>query len=247
MQTEPLIHPYKQIVVCATQRSGSTMICEDLTNAGLGRPEEWFLSWNPEARMNWAAELETVKARGTTPNGIFAAKLMADQLRNVDACLSGFTAPETSGPYPHLRSLFRNAIWVWVRRQDTVDQAISHYMAQKRGFYHAVSRTSGFVPGSAVTIDRLDERDTEVAYDFEAIHSEWAKIERDNLIWRYFFDRTGISPLLIWYEYAPENAALTVAPYFEVTVDPKPRNLVKLPSRRNDDLKSRFLADLFAA
>jgi len=245
---KPPIEPYSQIVVCATQRSGSTMVCEDITNSGiLGKPEEWFLSWNPEQKKDWQSELDAVKAKGSTENGIFSVKLMANQLRHVDACLSGIIEPGSDGPYPHLRGLFRDAVWVWVRRQDTVDQAISHYIAKKRGVYHTVEKTSGFVPGSSVTTKGFKDKD--IPYGFQEILSEWSRVERDNLVWNSFFDETGISPYVIWYEHAPKNAAVGVAAHFwmDRQIETKPRNLVKLPSRRNMEIRKRFLADLFAA
>jgi len=226
------------------------MICEDITNSGvMGKPEEWFLSWNPEENKDWRTELLAVKAKGSTENGIFAVKLMANQLRQIDACLSGLVGASESGPYPHLRELLKNAAWIWVRRQDTVDQAISHYVAQKRGIYHTVAKTSGFVPGSSVTTEGFSRRDVDIPYDFQAILSEWSRIERDNLVWRSFFNDTGIEPMIIWYEEANENVAAVIARHAGLVGDIRmaPRNLVKMPSSRNKELKRQFLSDLFAS
>jgi LPS sulfotransferase NodH len=239
-----------KIVVCATQRSGSTIVCEDLTNSGsLGRPDEWFLSWTAEAAKDWRSELEVVKARGTTPNGIFAVKIMANQLSTVDECLSSFAEPASSaGPYPYLRRFFDDALWVWIRRRDTVDQAISHYLARTSGVYHLVRNMADFVPGGALIYSTYRSEASEGGpYDFRAIMANWYALARDNLIWERYFDQAGIVPLEIWYEDAPANIARYVADHMgiEADVQPKPRNIVKMPGNRKDDIRRRFLADLF--
>ena len=67
-------------LVCTTPRSGSTLVCQALKATGVaGRPEEYFEAlrktglWSRTAYdryLEWAMEV------GTTPNGVFAAKLM---------------------------------------------------------------------------------------------------------------------------------------------------------------------------
>src|SRR5690606_16759640 len=105
-----------------------------------------------------------------------------------------------------------------------------------------VAKTSGFVPGSSVTTEGFGRRDVEISYDFQAILSEWSKIERDNLVWRSFFNETGIGPLTIWYEEASENIATAIARHAGLDGDIRqmPRNLVKMPPSRNRELKRQF-------
>lgn len=238
-----------KLLVCATQRSGSTLACEDLSNAGLlGKPNEWFIPWNPKTRKDWASELEVVKEKGTTANGVFSAKLMANQIRAVDTCLSTFVEPTASEPFPHLRTLFNNALWVWVRRRNTIDQAISHYLAKTSGVYHVVNVPKGFVPGSSITAMKAEEKLSEVPYDFQSIMQEWYVIQRDNLIWESFFGEAGISPFVVWYEQYPDNLAKLVATEMgiEANIAPPQRNLVKMPSQRNEEIRRRFVSDLLA-
>src|SRR3712207_117724 len=135
------MEPHRSYLVCATPRSGSTLLCKLLGETGIaGRPEEYFEAlrhsgvprrpheyfdpdrhaniierlafrempeggaattpsplWRPEAYgeyLAWALE------QGTTPNGVFGAKLMwgylgdfADLLRGTPG-LAGLPVPE---------------------------------------------------------------------------------------------------------------------------------------------------------
>ena len=91
--------PVVSYLVAATQRSGSTLLCRALADTGVaGRPEEYFLTGPPEAfppgwtfwedgifalphgEMDREGYLELVFRLGTTPNGVFGAKLMWNNL-----------------------------------------------------------------------------------------------------------------------------------------------------------------------
>ena len=143
-------------LVCATPRSGSTLLCEALKGTGVaGRPEEYFEAVpatgrppRPEDYLDglddadahalvaaapapepppysslagiagYAEHLERVREWGTTPNGVFAAKLMWDHVGS----LAGL------GP---LYALFDRPRYVWVRRGDVVRQAVSLWRAMQ--------------------------------------------------------------------------------------------------------------------
>src|SRR3954471_2058841 len=100
--------PEQSYLVCATPRSGSTLLCELLAATGVaGRPQEYFedlcatgmprqpreyfdgldapevlgllapsLPGTPRPQGAFAGRLAEVLDAGTTPNGVFAAKLM---------------------------------------------------------------------------------------------------------------------------------------------------------------------------
>ena len=93
-------------LVCATERSGSTLLCELLAGTGVaGRPEEYFECLSatghvrqpreyfddagddsilerlpplapPRPAPDPVARLHAALERGTTPNGVFGSKLM---------------------------------------------------------------------------------------------------------------------------------------------------------------------------
>ena len=141
-------------VVCATPRSGSTLLCQGLKATGVaGRPEEYFEAVpatgrprvpedylvgldDPEAFAllgdaatpdpppystlldvaSWDEHRARVRAWGTTPNGVFGAKLMWGHLLDLPV------SPD---------ELFPGARYVWVRREDKVRQAISLWRAMQ--------------------------------------------------------------------------------------------------------------------
>ena len=135
------------LIVCATQRSGSTLLCELLKATGVaGIPNEYFQHFKdsgladqprqylagvsdpavldllppldpgvPEASFDF----EAVGRAGTTPNGVFAAKIMWSHTPDLWARLDGRTLEDVFGP---LR-------YVQVIRRDKVAQAVSLWTA----------------------------------------------------------------------------------------------------------------------
>lgn len=239
-----------KIVVCGTQRCGSTMVCEDLQLAGFGRPNEYFLPWKPSANLNWSAELEKIETKATA-NDCCAFKIMANQLRDIDACFQTFRQPGAHRRFPHLMSYLDEAVWIYVRRLDLVDQAVSHYIAQQTGTYHAIKRASGFIPGKAQLSEKLVS--VEVPYDFQSIMREWYAFAQQNLIWEEFFRSNQIAPIALNYEEAatPEGRVsyldkMSAVVGSELPEDLPARNLVKLPNEYNVQLREQFIEDLFS-
>jgi LPS sulfotransferase NodH len=88
------VKPSTSYLVCASQRSGTTLLCRALADTGVaGRPDEYFLAvderdhpewrgWEhgPFGRAHQARDrehyLDIVSDLGSTPNGVFGAKLM---------------------------------------------------------------------------------------------------------------------------------------------------------------------------
>ena len=67
------------IVVCGTQRCGSTMVCEDLHLTGvLGRPEEYFLILDPTKGDVSQQDFAMLK-KELDRQRIFGVKLMGNQ------------------------------------------------------------------------------------------------------------------------------------------------------------------------
>ena len=164
-----MMPPLRSYLVCATPRSGSTLLCHLLAQTGLaGRPEEYFEAlrhsglprrpaeyFDPERHANiierlafrempdgaqprpnplWRPEsydryLDWALEEGTTPNGVFGAKLMwgylgdfADLLRGIEGN-AGLPIPELlERSFPDLR-------YVQITRRDKVRQAVSLWKA----------------------------------------------------------------------------------------------------------------------
>lgn len=231
------------ILICGTWRCGSTMICEDLANANLGRPQEHLNRWDDKAKRDWQAEFAGIRTLCTTPNGVFATKLMAGHLRKVDALLGTFLPAGNAAHYPVLASAFDDPLWVRVRRRDTVAQAVSSYVAKSTGIYHLVGskKTSVFRPGGSFL-----RRPEHLKYDFMGIMRQWVILRRHDLVWDEFFAGAGIEPLTIWYEdHAETSAAPRIADAAGLSIETVgDRNLRKLADERSDALRAAFIREL---
>jgi LPS sulfotransferase NodH len=135
------------LIVCATQRSGSTLLCELLKATGVaGIPDEHFQHFkhtglvdqprqylagvrDPEVLAllppfdpgvpETSFDFEAVRRAGTTPNGVFGAKIMWSHTEDLWARLDGRTLEDVFGP---LR-------YVQVIRRDKLAQAVSLWTA----------------------------------------------------------------------------------------------------------------------
>lgn len=177
----PDFRPRLSLVVCATPRSGGNLLCEALTNTGLaGRPAEHFEAgprrtlsglWNADGDL--LAYLAELFERTSTPNGVFATKVMAGELAELRAPLLG-------GAFPNPR-------YVWIRRRDTIRQAVSSEIARQTGIWSSAG-------------EDLPIRTPRPRFDRAAIAACLQDIERAESSWRTFFSAAGVEPVQVWYE-----------------------------------------------
>jgi trehalose 2-sulfotransferase len=207
--------------VCATPRSGSTLLCRSLATTGVaGRPEEYFerlrhsglprepreyfkgvddaslLRLLPETRpgdstgADPARDLRRCLAEGTTPNGVFAAKLMWGYFGDLLARLG--TTPDG----PAVRALterFGPLSWIHVTRADKVAQAVSLWRALQTRAWSA-----------------SDAPESHPVYHAGAIaHLRDQLIEQD-AAWRGWFAAKAIEPLVVRYERLAADHAATL-------------------------------------
>ena len=225
------------------------MVCEDLTTANIGRPEEWFLKWQNDHKSFDEQALEQIYESGTSDSGIFGLKLMASQLVKTNWLLAPVVQAKSDGrPFAALRALVQSPEWVWIRRRDSIAQAVSHFLAKKSGVYHVVKSEQGFRPGSFVSEANHSTKISDVEFDFKGIMAEWYSIQRDTLICSMFFEATAIKPIEIWYEDYTGSLVEHLASQFGVTVNTegKERNLTRMPQGRSQDMRHKFVEELFA-
>jgi LPS sulfotransferase NodH len=235
---DDLPRPRCSYLVCATPRSGSTLLCKALDQTGVaGHPEEFFeakretgapargsdylwdapgvdlqllLGDDPQPPApdysaldlgeDYREHLERALTRGTTPNGVFGAKLMwghrEDFLRLVR------TLPELAGVPERelLDALFPNLTYVWVRRGDPVRQAVSLWKAIQTQSWRA-GQDGG--------------RRREPVYHFEALHHLRRMLERNDSAWGRWFEERGLQPLELSYERIAADPATAVRTVLE--------------------------------
>jgi trehalose 2-sulfotransferase len=234
-------------LVCATERSGSTLLCELLAGTGVaGRPEEYFEFLNASGRARqpreyfedtddpsilellaplepplppvpWEARLADARERGTTPNGVFGAKMMW-------AYLSDFLAH--GEPEEHLGPLR----WIHVERRDTLAQAVSLWRAVQTAQW------------------RAEDRDADVAPVFHAgaIAHLKNRFERHAAAWREWFADRGIEPLEMVYEAFAARPSATVCEVLDhIGVPSEGVEVPEPPLRRQADARSQEWVDRF--
>ena len=227
--------PLRSYLVCATPRSGSTLLCHLLAQTGLaGRPEEYFEAlrhsgiprrpaeyFDPERHANiierlafrempdgeqpgpnplWRPEsydryLDWVLEEGTTPNGVFGAKLMwgylgdfADLLRGIEGNV-GLPIPALlDRSFPDLR-------YVQITRRDKVRQAVSLWKAVQTQAWRA-----GAGGGERV----------EPVFSFRAINFLVRQLTAHDASWDAYFLGLGAGPLKVTYEELAEHPAPVV-------------------------------------
>lgn len=240
------------IVLCATQRCGSTMIVEDMRNTGiLGCPEEWFVPWNPEkTNVNWSSAFASVVKRSTGDNGISSVKVMANQLYNIDSCLNSFTSPLDDGEYPCFAKVFEFSNWVWLKRNDVVSQAISRIMARQTGVNHATQKIDDEHFAGNLLKGYDPKYNDKAQYRYGAILKEVTSITLENLTWNRFFESHGISPTVLTYEDTVRDTEMShldlLAKMVGLTERPerRPRSMVKVGNNKNRRWRDRFYNDV---
>lgn len=255
--------------MCATQRSGSTLLCRLLSETGVaGHPQEYFEATAETGRPphpgdfldglaptglgirddvrpprapayssledvpDYQAHLARTLTEGTGDNGVFGAKIMFNQIAEVQALTS--TLPEYIGLHgaPLLQALVGGTTplhYVWARRADTVRQAISMWKAVQTRSWR----------GDEAGDDRRPQ------YRFDAIDHLRARFEADESGWQRFFDTHGIEPLVVRYEADLErdraDTIRAVLRFIEVPIPADPVTEAPL-ARQADELTEEWVA-----
>lgn len=183
--------PTRTVVLCATQRTGSTLACDVLTATDrLGYPKEPFAAaaigpcaraWGvPTPDEDAPAYLRAALTNGTSPNGICAVKVMWEDIptlaaslgRPIEDALAGLTDP----------------VALLVTRRDRLAAAISQHRAEQTGEWSTAVADGRPAPGPP---------------DLERV-SELHRAQHDHADrWRDLVERSGVP----WAEVVYEDVA----------------------------------------
>jgi LPS sulfotransferase NodH len=223
------VTPTRSYLVCATPRSGSTLLCETLERTGVaGRPREFFEAlketgvprrpreyfWglrSPEVirllpsdaqldreservptwdRDDYTRHLLASVREGTTPNGVFGAKLMWGYFDDFLELARGIPRFGGMGDGSLLNTAFPDLRYVFVSRSDKVRQAVSLWRALQTWVWRKGEGSPGTEP-------LPNQR---AVYSFDAIDHLLDQLRRHEDAWRGFFFRIGQQPLQLFYE-----------------------------------------------
>lgn len=257
------MQPHQSYLICATPRSGSTFLCEALTNTGIaGNPKEYFealkdtglprrpkeyfenvdnteisellgdysrlddesvqpLFWDSSS---YADYLTRVTEEGTTPNGVFGAKLMWGYLGDFISNLQLIPSYKNLAVPDLLSTIFPNLHYIRVTRLDKVRQAVSLWKAIQ-------TWTWKMEEDATSSTDRTQPSSHKLTFNFEAIDHLVQQIVADEASWQQYFERAKIQPFTVVYEelvIAYEATVFRILQYLNISI---PENLV-LAERR---------------
>jgi trehalose 2-sulfotransferase len=187
----------------------------------------------------WEAHLERTFELGTTDNGVFATKLMWNQLPDLEQHaaavpdFAGLTRSEL------LDGLFGHPSYVWMRRLDKVRQAISMWRALQTRSWRREHPT--------------DDGEPQLSYSFRGIEHLRRRLSADDEAWGRYFLRSAIEPVELYYEtdVKPDPAAAVTRVLSHVGIDAPPEwkpeaRMVRQSDQVNDAWHSAYDRDATA-
>jgi LPS sulfotransferase NodH len=247
-------------IICATPRSGSTLLCDLLASTKkTGNPNsyyhraeimrDWAAKWNLPRRDTMTAKefgiayLEATVRAGRGETNVFGLRLMREYLEGLSTLLDQIF-PDLPSDVQRFKRAFGNVLYIHLTREDKLAQAVSLVKAEQSGLWHiAPDRTE---------IERLGVRQ-DPKYDFKLIQRKLTNLEAHDAAWNEWFEQQGITPLLVRYEILSEVPAGTLIQICEALgVEAQKAEAVrpgvaKLADEISLDWMRRFHADLSSA
>jgi len=191
--------PHTSFVVCANHRSGSGILCDSLWQSNLaGRPDEYF---SPKVErkysniwktLSYSQYVEKVIENGTSPNGIFGAKIMWRQTHFLNLKVSRTLNNKYHNTHELMRMIFPNLKYIWLRRQNKIRQAISLWFRRQTGIFRWLDTTP-------------TKYSNKPEFDFVGIHKLVQEFYKYDFCWLTYFRKYRINPFIVIYEDDLEN------------------------------------------
>ncbi len=183
-------------ILCATPRSGSTLLCAHLRASGVaGHPQSLFRRedlqeyadyWRitgPDGHYAFKDYLAAAIAEGRGQTDTFALRLMWETLGELVGYLGGAALGAQADL---LRRTFGPLRYIYLCRDDLIGQAISRHKAEVSGIWH-------------IGIEESDHPATP-HYDYDRIASHLRDLQAANQQWQNWFAANAITPLTVSYE-----------------------------------------------
>lgn len=208
-------------IICASPRSGSTLLCDLLTRSGAGAPESYF---RPDSIPGYAerwrvpidggqfsvAYVSAVRRAGEAGTGRFGMRVM---WTDAPAFLHRLAElhPAAQDQPDALRLAFGVRKFVRLSRRDMIAQAVSLVIANQSGLWHVNA------DGSERQRAKPHE---DPRYDSAAIAAELKVLRREDEGWTRWFSDHQLRPYHVDYESLSADPSATlsgVAEYLEVS------------------------------
>ena len=229
-------------MIASVQRSGTHLLCSILRSIGVvGSPAEYFMS---KLRVTWErrrgtssreAYLQHIIRQNTAANGVFGAVVMWSYFEPMLQMLQEIPAYNNLNGAQLLATVLSTPKYIWMRRRNHVEQAVSWEMACRTGVW-AQGGKEEFQPRPVPK------------FDFKAI-DEWCKrIAAHEAGWENYFRENQIEPLVLFYEdvvASHRTAAERVLEFLQLPIPPgmeiPPPTIEKQATRISQEWTERYL------
>lgn len=207
----------KSYVICTSPRSGSTMLCELLAATGIaGVPNSHFHKPSIDAwlktyrldRTTFATREEALKAifaaakrRGSGDTAVFGLRLQHDSLSFFLDQLQ-VLHPSRHSDQERFDAEFGPTLFLYLKRDDPLDQAISRLLAEQTGLWHRKADGTDLERTSPTRPPR---------YDFATLNHYRQIAVAQNARWCQWFDDQAIAPLTLTYDQLAQHPNTVVS------------------------------------
>lgn len=245
--------PERSYFLCTMPRSGSTMLCDLLTQTGVaGRPNSFF---RPQSMADFAKEwnvpaqtlegfdqsyIDTAITQGTAGTGCFGMRIMWQN--NMPGLLKrlGALYPEASTALEKLQAGFGPLKFIHLARADKVAEAVSLAIAEQSGLWHRNA--------DGTELERIAPP-AEPIYNAAQIHEAYREVTTGQDAWANWFAAQDITPIRVTYEAlaeAPDTQLARILIF--LGLDPGKAagitpGTARLANQRNRDWTKRFRAE----
>jgi LPS sulfotransferase NodH len=199
------------LIICATPRSGTTLLCDLLAETGVtGVPNSFYRA---ESVDNFAAKLgvsdgpdferrylDAIVAEGRGATDLFSMRVMWPSVATIREAL-GTVFPDVASDTARIAAAFGTPLYLFVERKDKVAQAISRSKAEQSGLWHRAADGSVREQGGEY---RAPE------YDRAALDVSIAETTAHEAEWRTWFARETIAPMEMTYEELAADPAAAI-------------------------------------
>jgi LPS sulfotransferase NodH len=228
----------KCYIIASVQRSGTHLLCTVLRSTGVaGMPAEHFLAktgetwerrWNSPSRMQY---VQRVLQDNTTANGVFGTVVMWSYFDRMLQMLRDIPRYDALDGANLLASVLRQPKYVWLRRRNRVEQAVSWAIACQTGVWAQKA-------GEKARPRALPK------FDFKVV-DEWCnRIAEHDTAWTNYFRANRIEPLTLFYEDLVANNRTAVERVLEFLNVP-PARIEIVPhglEKQADEISAQWIA-----
>ena len=234
------------LIVCASPRSGSYYLLDLLSKYGLPFGDEWLTPFHQGSRKAQYGQDDSLPyldylrllSERERYNGVFVMKVMYPQFAEMQRALEDLEGPPEMPLIERISSIFPNPRFLYLTRQDTLAQAVSHLKARQ---------TRRWVKRSAVR----EPQGVDPVYSYLGILQHMLERERNHERWCEFLKSDGVDSLQFVFESLREDPQGSMETFFswlgqetpEVQEAADQPRFKQMANSLNQTWKQRFLEE----